>query len=212
MPHPPLPISVASSAEMGAEPERTTMQPGGPPAMIWRLSSSPCGLSVLLATSVVALSWVFGDKVFVGLSAFLLILIRAAIIAARWVANSPGLRTQWSLRQLLLVVTCIAVVFSTLAQQWPFRLRFALSRSALESLASRIEQGGTPAKWEIAGLFWVRLAEVRERGGQRYTCLWTDPIGCSGFVRLRPNQARYDFNLWSEVRLNDDQWQFVVED
>ncbi|HVC97230.1 MAG TPA: hypothetical protein VND64_26355, partial [Pirellulales bacterium] len=60
------------------------------------------------------------------------------------------------------------------------------------------------------GLFFIRMMEIR--GG--YTCLWTDLSlnGYAGFIRRRTNQGPYSANLWCEARLNDDKWQFVVED
>jgi hypothetical protein len=190
------------------------VQCAGPLGVALRMTRSPCGISVLFSSAVVALSWVIGTNFGVLYAAFLLVVITTVVIAVKSSDNrTPGYRMQWSLRQLLLIVTCIAVVLSTLAQQWPFRVRFALSRPALESLAVRVEQGDPTAKSGIAGLFYVRLTQTR---GHDYICLWTDlnPTGYAGFVRCAPRQAAHlkNFvNLWSQTRM-DYQWQFVVED
>jgi hypothetical protein len=173
-----------------------------------------------LTVAVVALGWTVADRAALYVFAFALVVAwaLAASYLVKLASRHAPVRLQWSSRQLLVAVTCIAVIVSVLTRQWPFRLRFALSRSALEQATRRPELFGMNVSAQRAGLFTIRQAEVRTSGGQQYVCLWTDlgAMGYSGFVHLACNQTRddfnlCDFNLWSELSL-DDEWQFVVED
>lgn len=119
---------------------------------------------------------------------------------------------QLSLRQLLLVVACLAAYISMFRDPWPFRLRFAVSRSALERLAIQVENGETPGP-QRASLFVIKKTGKKEREGKVYTILWTEPGGGSptGFVHPAPDDRRL-IDDWSATHLNDPEWQFFIQD
>jgi hypothetical protein len=116
---------------------------------------------------------------------------------------------QMSLRRLLLNVTVFCVVLSVLTSDWPLRLRFALSRSQIEALADRVQNGQAVELPRYAGLFWVRDAEAN-RAGQ--PCLWTrlEPGGNTGLIRCRANTTP-QLNLSSSLTLGEG-WYLVAED
>jgi hypothetical protein len=125
--------------------------------------------------------------------------------------NLPNL--QFSLRQMFLAVACVAAYISMLKNPWPFRLRFAVSRPALELLAAKVERGETLEHSQRAGLFLIQKAGRKERGGHVYTILWTEPGGGSptGFVHPAPEDWGL-FNDWSTARLNVAGWQYFIQD
>ncbi|HEV3021550.1 MAG TPA: hypothetical protein VGX76_03760 [Pirellulales bacterium] len=131
---------------------------------------------------------------------------------------------QWSLKQMLFAITSLAVILSILADPWPYRLRFAISRAALERFAARAERGETLMQPERAGLFMIVKMDRRQNrcpytqpvaamGSQQpadplYTCLWTGPE--SGFVHPAPKNR----SLFNDYALDcfDEHWQFFIED
>ncbi len=116
---------------------------------------------------------------------------------------------QLSLRRLLLNVSVLCCVLSVLTTDWPLRARFELSRTAVDTLADRVQQGEDVALPAYAGLFWVRSAEAN-RAGQ--PCLWTrlQPGGNTGLVRCRAN-TKPELNLASSLGLGSG-WYLVAED
>lgn len=139
----------------------------------------------------------------------LIALTGSLIIDFRLAAKSANTSPQFSLREMFLVVMCLAVYLSVLKNPWPFRIRFSVSRPALELLAAKVEQGESPAGSQWAGLFLIRETERREG----YTILWTEPGGGNpmGFVHPAPEDARL-FDDWSTARLNDKEWLFFIQD
>ncbi len=92
---------------------------------------------------------------------------------------------------------------------WPTQVALKLSRSNLEALVKRIEDGQPVNFPQRAGLFIVHRIAVR-RG---VTCLVTHP-GSTGFGGLTPctnEEARGAFNIWSCYALSED-WQLIFED
>jgi hypothetical protein len=193
------------------------------PRFLGGLASSPFKL-LLLVTAIIALtSAMTGDRVVVwliGIFATLGCLV-ANVIADYVKGVASEWRPRWSLRGMLAVITCLAVISASLVQA-PFQARFALSRDAINSLAERVMRGEhveTPC-W--TGTFLVRQVEIHTRSEQPprdgtqpadpnpHVFLWTDlsPGGRTGFARgIVPNHGRY----WLQRRL-DDRWWFVVED
>lgn len=121
-------------------------------------------------------------------------------------------RLQFSLRQLLILIACLALYLSLLREPWTFRLRFAVSRPALEWLAAEVEHGAAPApQW--AGLFYIEKADRIEREGETCTVLWIEPGGGSptGFLHPSPSKMR-SLNDWSFGLQNDPQWFYFIQD
>ncbi|MGH7136658.1 MAG: hypothetical protein ACREHD_13025 [Pirellulales bacterium] len=119
---------------------------------------------------------------------------------------------QISLRQLFVIVTCVAVYVSLVREPWTFRLRFAASRSALERLAARVA-GGAEVEPQWAGLFFIKKTARKERDDGTYTILWTEPGGGSptGFVHPAPRHAP-SLNDWAVALQNDPEWQYFIQD
>lgn len=169
------------------------------------------GLLVIVTAVTAAASWCFGDPVIVVTAAYLLawaVLIVWAFLPKPPLAWPP----QWSLRRMFVVVSSLAVLAATFAHQAPFRLRFALSRSSLERLADKIEQGKSVALPQRSGLFIVyatdslykrRLVRLRiDRSLTEFT----------GFVRRRDTRLPgYQARVWYSMML-DDCWQYLEED
>jgi hypothetical protein len=90
---------------------------------------------------------------------------------------------------------------------FPFRATFSLSEPALNRLAMSVEAGEPLALPHRVGLFTIREAGKKDDGS---IYLWTDPSpsGPSGFVYHYNGKG---YNLWSELRLDDD-WYFICED
>jgi hypothetical protein len=118
---------------------------------------------------------------------------------------------------LLVAAASLLTMFSVVATRWPLRLTFLASRSEFDAFAGRLEAGYRMTQPERVGRFLILKAEMRD--GR--PCLWVDidPAGYDGFVRnprrgpdgklLGPSNLC--FNLWSDVRLDDD-WAFISEE
>src|SRR5690242_12072102 len=59
-------------------------------------------------------------------------------------ARAKSRKMQFSMRELLVVITCVALYLSLLWEPWTFHLRFAVSRPAMERLAAEVERGASP--------------------------------------------------------------------
>lgn len=92
--------------------------------------------------------------------------------------------------------------------QWPMRLRYVFSASALDRLAAQAMTGPMPQTPVRAGLVTIRRIQLRPGG----VCLWVDPntAGPSGFVMCAPG-TNPPANDGRPTRLSD-RWHFVVED
>lgn len=175
----------------------------------WTVLFSPLGLAIAALSAITALSACCYDRAG-------LFVLSVPILYAWYLARCIGCgierskrpveeyRIQWSLRQLLFAITCVALLIGTVLHHWPFRVRFQLSRNAFDELADRHERGQQTSVAEKAGLFVIQKTEIR-RG---LSCLWIGPEIC--FVRCTPEQARW-FNLWSTEQMND-RWQLIIED
>lgn len=87
------------------------------------------------------------------------------------------------------------------------RARFALSKSAINSLASAVDDGRHPVLPYWAGLVRVYEIEAKPGGVVKF---WTggDSSGRTGLARgIQANHPRY----WSQSRMDKDWW-YVVED
>lgn len=124
-------------------------------------------------------------------------------------ARPAGGHWQMSLRRLLLNMTVVCCVLSVLTTDWPLRARFTLSRTAMDEVADRVQQGKDVQLPAYVGLFWVRAVEAN-RAGQ--PCLWTrlQPGGNTGLVRCR-GAAEPALNLASSLGLGEG-WYLVAED
>lgn len=131
-------------------------------------------------------------------------------------ANRKVSGMQFSLRQMLLVTACLAFYLSLLCEPWTFRLRFAVSRPALERLAAQLEQGSAPdPQW--AGLFFIKKATREKRNDETLTVLWTESE--SGFVHPAPKPSADLshlpgspglFNDYSTALQRDPEWFYFI--
>lgn len=177
---------------------------------IARASLSVEGLFIFATTLIATLSWSFADPAVVFLAAWLLSFGSLMVLAFR--RPPPNWRPQWSLRQMLVVISCLAVVSASFTHQAPFRWRFALSRSSLEHLADQIEKGEPVGMPQRGGFFVVHKADSLNDG--RFIRLWIDSSPCefTGFVRRRAAwDSAYRGNEWYNLIL-DDRWQYFEED
>ena len=114
---------------------------------------------------------------------------------------------QFSLRQLLVGVTCLALYLSLLVEPWTFHMAFALSRGALERVAASVEAGDQiEPQW--AGLFFIERVERKQRGDKVFTVLWADPE--AGFVH--PGSVSFPHNDYSIALRHDPDWSFFIQD
>ncbi len=159
-------------------------------------------LQIMLAMTafVFDLSVRGGDKLVTGLAGLLacgplsLYFGLVWIFSARHDSGTPGRRRPRT-RRWTGALICWAIIFSVALTNWPVRLAFVLSRSALEQLADRVERGGKMGRQaERAGFFHVARTERTLSGS---VCLWLD--GETGFVRFAPRVSNQNFemrNVW----------------
>lgn len=181
-----------------------------------RVVLSPYWQLVAAAVSMATVSALVCEKGFVvlfGLFAVYCWLLWGLPTLGSRMAGPAEKRPRMSLKQMLTVVACFALIVSVLVNDWPFRVRFAISRPAIDRLADQVERGYVLDEPRQAGLFRIRGAERRRVAAARYTCLWIDPdpAGPAGFVRCLPQEAKALFNLWSTTRMSEG-WQYIVED
>lgn len=194
------------------------------------LASSPFKMLLVVTSMIAATSALTGDPVVVWMIGFAVSLIGFAATVLRTQPNTiakeaPQLNIssgpRWSLRGMFAVIACLALILSTLIHQSPFRLRFALARNAIDSLAERADRGEVVETPCWAGTFIIRQVEVHPTSRPGITgnapkntdariFLWTklNPDGRTGFARaVEPKNARF----FIQRRL-DERWWFVVED
>jgi hypothetical protein len=185
--------------------DATVTQPRKPGA--WRLLPTLALPVIAVAASAMACERVI---VWLIVGTMLYAYLLTALLGVQFRRGVPASRPwQISVRRMLLNVAVACCVLSVLTTDWPLRLRFELSRPAMEALADRVQQGQSPATPAYAGLFWILAAESN-RAGQ--PCLWTrlQPGGNTGLVRCRANTAP-ELNLASSLPLGDG-WYLVAED
>ena len=178
---------------------------------LWRRIRTPYGSFLAYTSVTVILMACVGDQVIYG--AFCVLLLFAWCFYAICYMDLQHRKRQieslqWTLRQLFVVIGCLAVIIGAIVNHWPLRWRFAISLAKMEQLADQMEGGLELEGPRAVGLFLVEKAELK-RG---VPCFWTDAnsAGPVGFVRCTPEQA-HNFNLWSTERMND-RWQLIVED
>ncbi|HEV3343646.1 MAG TPA: hypothetical protein VG125_24960 [Pirellulales bacterium] len=166
------------------------------------------GLLVGASVGLALITLVAPDVMLVGAFTFLAVVALPFAVLIDFVPPSAQpQKLQFSLRQLFIVVACLALYLSLLREPWTFRLRFAVSRPALERLAAEVEQGGTPGpQW--AGLFYIEETARRERDGGTYTVLFIDPE--EGFVHPTPTKPW--LNDYSLALQNDPEWFYFIQD
>jgi hypothetical protein len=154
---------------------------------------------------VVSLGWFFAFPLMIGIG------VAWASLATRREAlprRSPLLA--WPL-VLLLTVLPLTMVFT----QWPFRLAFLASKSALNRLAHRVAIGQTPPRPLRAGLFLVVGSTIDPSTGNVGLIVDPYPAGRSGFVRVklgskgRRNGPFHNLNYDLQV---SDEWWYECED
>lgn len=178
---------------------------------IWRRVRTPYGSFLVLTASAACFMTLVGCQVILGVLCVLMLAawcFYALIDMALQDAKGPVEPPRWTLRQMLTLTACIAVMVGAVVNHWPLRLRFAVSRPQLDQFADQLAAGERLSTPRAVGLFMIRKAEMR-RG---LPCLWTNPApsGYTGFVRCTPSQAER-FNLFFTESMND-RWQLVIED
>ena len=116
-------------------------------------------------------------------------------------------RPKFTLKTLLWLMVAVAAFLGFVVHGTILRARFALSKSAINSLASDIDHGQHPELPYWAGLFRVYEIEGNPGGVVK---LWTggDSTGRAGLARgIQANHPRYS----SQSRMDKDWW-YVVED
>lgn len=149
---------------------------------------------------------------------FMLLCLSFALFVDVFSARARGAKLQFSLRQFLLTIAYVAAYVSLLREPWIFRLRFAMSRPALQHLAAEVEQGppGPSPGPQWAGRFFIKKATREHRDDGDVTVLWTEPDGGSpsGFVHPAPMNSGvpYLFNDYSLALQNDPEWFYFIQD
>ena len=145
---------------------------------------------------------------------FLAFMINAPVLActiSAWLIGlNPGGRL-WDGRKasLLTVAFCLALLASFWTR-WPLHAAVAVSRPALERVATDAAGGSIPTTPVWAGVF--RIEKIEQRSG--HWVLWIDAhsAGPIGLVYQMPSaDVPNNFNLWSHQQLNAD-WHIVNED
>jgi hypothetical protein len=105
--------------------------------------------------------------------------------------------------------------FGVIMTEWPLRLAFVASRSALERLAARVEAGGAITTPEWAGPFRIVGSAFDRTTGNVGLITNFRPSGRTGFEHYG-RQGRRDrggafFNFWWYMEL-DSNWRYAEED
>jgi hypothetical protein len=166
--------------------------------------------AVIAGTALLAvLTAIAPDAMLMGLLTALLVIVSPFALAVDFLvvaARRKASGIQFSLRQLIVVVTCVALYLSLLSEPWTFRLRFALSRPALERLADQVaSEADFKPQW--AGLFFIERVDSYERKHGHLTVLWTGLE--SGFVHPASSKP---YNDYSVALRHDPQWSFFIQD
>lgn len=117
-----------------------------------------------------------------------------------------------------LVFVLAFLPLTMLFTQWPFRLAFLASESALDRLADRVAAGRAPRNPLRAGLFLVVGSVFDPSTGNIALITDAAPEGRSGFIRYRldpniPGGLRHGpfTNLNHDLQLSDE-WRYECED
>ena len=165
--------------------------------------SSPC---IALALILIYLSATATEGVFLFVIAILLGIV-AFIIAVFFYDTERHRNREIKPINGVVIVLAIFVCVSVCWFQWPLRVTYAASKTALNRLAAQLRRGKTIATPVHAGFFTIEKAEIRNNTA----CLWTrtNAGGDEGFIQVAP--SKIEFSMFSLVVL-DNQWQFITED
>tara|TARA_R110000850_G_scaffold42454_28_gene108982 strand:+ start:304 stop:801 length:498 start_codon:yes stop_codon:yes gene_type:complete len=100
-----------------------------------------------------------------------------------------------------------AMIVLVAVTQFPLRMTFALSETALQRLAAEVVEQGPLTEPAQAGLFTIAKASVHPNGSV-FLMTDPDPSGPAGFVYQYTGSG---YNIWSEYRI-DDSWHFIALD
>ena len=142
------------------------------------------------------------------LCGILLIAVAGGMTVLLAVLLSGKKRNQRNRKEWMAIGISVILCVSILISEWPLRIAYMLSRSAMEQAAANLKAGEPWNGPQRLGVIYVRQAELNARGT---VCFWTDldPSGRTGFVQCPAPKA--EFNLWSRISL-DGGWQLISED
>ena len=114
-----------------------------------------------------------------------------------------------NLRTALLGITAGAICFSVLANHWPAKFRFSISRNDLNQFVDAYSNDSGIEMPIWCGSY--RIKQIERRGDS--ICLWTDltPRGYTGLVFTPDDQERRYFNIWNEIEISPN-WSIISED
>jgi hypothetical protein len=158
--------------------------------------------AVLLLLVGLGLSGIVGDPI----STSLLMYAGILLVVVLGVFLLPKARGR-TMRHVAVYTACIGVFVVIASTQFPFRVTFRLSESALRELAARVGAGEQVSLPSRAGLFTIQKAG-RKDDDSVYLWIDPDPTGPAGFVL---GYTGCGYNLWSKLRLSGD-WHYVSED
>lgn len=157
----------------------------------WRLT-----LALLVPGNLLAMWWsgVGGDPLAVIVLPIMAGLPILYLVGIWFGAHVEGHR-RVPVSKSILVAVLISNIASIPITNWPLRITWLASRSALENLADRVAAGENPTVPCRAGLFTIRKVDVR--GGDEVVMLWMDPGGAgpSGWARGPLEEAARSVNL-----------------
>jgi hypothetical protein len=124
--------------------------------------------------------------------------------------DSMARRLAWA----FVLVVCL-VPMTMIANLWPLRLAFLLSRPALNAMADRVAAGKPVVEQEQAGWYEVVRSNFDPLTGEVALIIDDDPAGRSGFLRLAPGHSSQQSALFTNLNFNlylDDRWRYQNED
>jgi hypothetical protein len=132
-----------------------------------------------------------------------LVVLLSCFWPARWRVRS------WLPLNLVVVPLLLVVSGSLIFSTWPLRLTFWSAKTAMNSVAARIDQGEVVSGSIRIGPYGVKKVETSRDG---IVCFWTDLGlgGRGGFVRTSLSKVESQFNVWSATAM-DSNWVYVIE-
>jgi hypothetical protein len=114
----------------------------------------------------------------------------------------------------LVVVFCGAPL-TMIANLWPLRVAFLLSRPSLNAMADRVAAGHPVVGPEQAGLYEIVRSVFDPETGEVALFIDDDPAGRSGFLRLPSHTRTTSSRPFTNLNFNehlDERWRYQNED